>query len=258
MKPTIRVLVLVGYLGTLGCITTSGPLPVRNEEGPIPMEIANKPRAKEAAFAPWITEGKPGILTSDGFKTGEIYGLAHGVGFTGGGSRFVVEQWLLMKDGVEKPFNGVTLARFPGFLPLMDKDPYRGDKLVWGFGRYPLGFAAPAMDVAAFYVWAVPVVGPKANPVTYAFGVARVHSGTPPDHLDRTTVNDPIDPDTDGYVETFNITNGCRLTMFAGSGSSAYANTTSWPFLSRFERSRRLVQAYDARNCPNQFTTGDG
>ena len=258
---TIGALAAVGCLGALGCMTTSGPLPVRNEEGPIPPHIANQqtPRGTVGAFAPWITEGRPGVFTpSDDFKTGEIYGLAHGVGFTGGGARFVAEQWLLMKDSVEKPYNGVTLVRFPGFLPLADKDPARGEKLVWGFGRYPLGFAAPAMDVAAFYEWAVPVVAPRVNPVIYAFGFAGLHKGMPPERLSKTVIGDPIDPDTDGYVETFNITNGCRLTMFIESGFSAYANTTSWPFLSRFERSRRLLQAYDAKGCSNGFMTDAG
>src|SRR5262245_186047 len=93
------------------CIQSSGPLPVRNEEGPIPPHIANRqaPARRYGSFAPWILEGKPGILTpSEDFKSGEIYGFVHGVGATSGsGVRVLAEQWFLSKEGSDTPLNGV-------------------------------------------------------------------------------------------------------------------------------------------------------
>lgn len=222
------------------------------------MSIANKSRAEQGVFSPWISDARPGIFApSDDFASGAVTGLVHGVGMTGK-SRFIVEQWLLMKDIDETTYHGMTLTRFTGFLPLAEKDTTHAGRLVWGFGRYPLGYPSRTMDVAEFYDWAVSTTAPRENPITYGLGLSIVRGGLPPDRLDKGLGHDPIDLETEGYVETFNISNGCRLTVFAESRFSPYANATAWPVLSRFERSRRFVQAYDGKNCPNQFGTGTG
>lgn len=249
MKRTRRVLALLACVATTSCLKSSGPLPVRNEEGPIPPHIANKPQGRVGIFSPWIADGKPGIFTPTGdFRTGEIYGLVHGMGVTSGSSRFIVEQWLLMKDSVLNPYYGLKLTKLPDYLPLVEKDTIHIGKLFWGFGRYPFGYPSPSMAAKDFYDWAVPIVAPKVNPVAYGFGVAGVHEEIPPDHLQGLGGN-PIDLDTEGYVETFAVTDGCRFTVFAELTFSRFTNTTRQPFFDRFERVRRFVQANDTKSC---------
>ena len=244
----------------ISCVHNTGSLPVRNEEGPIPPHIANRQvsaKTRVGTFSPWIADGKPGIFTpTEDFATGEIYGLVHGHGFMVGNNRIIVEQWLVMRDSVSAPYNGVTLTRFPEFLPLVDKVVVHRDKLVWGFGRYPYGNPAPGMGSQEFYEWAVTALAPRQNSVAYGLGLATILKGIPPDHLDAGVGTRAVDLDTEGYVETFIVTNGCRLTVFADAQLSPFTNTTQEPFLDRFERSRRLIQAYDSENCSNLYGTG--
>jgi len=249
LQALVLALALGMCIGTLGCMNTSGPSAARNEEGPIPPRINQKtPQGKVGIRSPWIFDGKPGIFTpSDDFKTGEINGLVHGMSVISGEKQFIIEQWLLMKDTVEMPYNGIKLAKFPKFLPLVQEDTVHIDKLYWGFGRYPFGFPSPTMTYKEFYDWAVPIMAPKEHPVFYGLGGAQVFKGIPPDHLDGSLGKDPIDLDTEGYLESFNVTNKCPLVVFAELKFSRY--TSSKKILDRFEHSRRFVQAYDTKNC---------
>jgi hypothetical protein len=244
----------------LSCVTTSGPLPVRNEEGPISPYVANQQRAastKAGTFPPWMVDAKPGILTpSEDFTTGVVYGVVHGQGFTVGSRRLISEQWLLMKESASEPRNGARFTKFPEFLPSTEQAVGHTDKLVWGFGRYPFGNPSPTMDFQAFYDWAVPVVSPMEHEVLYALGLAAVLKGIPPDHLDGRLEASAVDLDTVGFTETFAVSNGCRLTVFAEERLSPFTNTSHASFLGRFERSRRFLQAWDGKNCANRFGSG--
>jgi len=242
------------------CVHSSGPLPVRNEEGPIPPHIANQqatPSSRAGSFPPWIADAKPGILApTEDFTTGETYGLVHGLGFSVGSRKFVAEQWLLSKESAAAPSSGVKQAKFPDFLPLVEQIVAHRDKLVWGLGRYPYGNPAPSMGFQDFYGWAVSVLAPEKKSVAYGLGVSSVLRGVPPDHLDAGLGSRAMDLDTEGYAETFSASHGCRFTVFAAGRWEPFTNTTQEPFLGRFERSRRMVQAYDLRTCSNDRAAG--
>ena len=254
------LLVIILCVSSSSCLSTSGPSAVRNEEGVIPPHIANQQRTasnRAGALPPWIVDARPGILTpSEDFTTGEVYGLVHGQGFTLGSRRLTAEQWFLMKDSVSSPHGGAKLTRFPDFLPMVEQVVGHTDKLVWGFGRYPLGNPSPAMRFQEFYDWAVPVVAPKEHGVVYALGLATVVNGIPPDHLDARSGARVLDLDTQGYAETFAVSNGCRFTVFAESAFASFTYSGKEDLPGRFERSRRWLQAWDGKNCSNQFSSG--
>jgi len=234
---------------------------VRNEEGPIPPHIANQQAAspQASAFAPWITDRQPGILTTTAdFAGGEIVGLVHGLGLSGGSTRLVVEQWLLMKESVPATGGGLKLDAFPPLLPLLEQgDASTGaGSLFWGSGRYPHGYPAKSMTSEDFYDWAVPIVAPKEHAVAYALGLATALKGIPPDHLLAGSATRPVDGDTEGITQTISFEDGCRVALFAETRFSSFTNPTQEPFFNRFERSRRLVQAYDLQKCSGSDGAG--
>jgi hypothetical protein len=102
-------LALFTALGNLSCVGVTGPSAVRNEEGPIPPHIANQQAASSAGERiRAVDHGPPaGILTTTAdFAGGEIVGLVHGLGLSGGSTRLVVEQWLLNEGAVAAPGGG--------------------------------------------------------------------------------------------------------------------------------------------------------